>query len=160
MTRQQAETLVSAQEGRTCVRFFRRSDGTLLTSDCPVGVSAWRRRLVMGLSAAGVVRLAAELNQPPFALIETVHDGPLPQRRSFAADGAGDAVVTVLKRAEDDDALVVRAFESAGRGGRARIELPLLDRVVDTDFGPHEIKTFRVPRDPGDPIAEVNLLEW
>ena len=34
--------------------------------------------------AADVVRLAAELNQPPFALIETFHDGPLPQRASYA----------------------------------------------------------------------------
>ena len=29
---------------------------------------------------ADVVRRAAELNQPPFALIETFHEGPLPQR--------------------------------------------------------------------------------
>src|SRR5207247_6101479 len=34
----------------------------------------WRR--------AGVVRLAAELNQPAFALLETCHRGPLPQRVS------------------------------------------------------------------------------
>jgi alpha-mannosidase len=110
--------------------------------------------------AAGVVRLAAELNQPAFALIETFHDGPLQQRRSFAADGGGDVVVTVVKRAEDDDALVVRAFDSAGRGGRARIELPLVDRVIEADVGPAEIRTFRVPCDPDEPIAEVNLLEW
>ena len=45
--------------------------------------------------AAGVVRRAAELNQPPFALIETFHEGPLPQRASFADDGGGDVVVTV-----------------------------------------------------------------
>jgi alpha-mannosidase len=68
--------------------------------------------------------------------------------------------VTVLKRAEDDDALVVRAYESAGRAGSATIELPLLERTIQADFGAHEIKTFRVPRDPGEPIAETNLLEW
>ena len=33
-------------------------------------------------------RLAAELNQPPFALIETFHDGPLPQRASYATTAA------------------------------------------------------------------------
>ena len=38
---------------------------------------------------AGVVRLAAELNQPLFALIETFHDGPLPQVASYADDGGG-----------------------------------------------------------------------
>lgn len=30
--------------GRTCIRFFRRADGRLLSRDCPVGVrAAWRR---------------------------------------------------------------------------------------------------------------------
>jgi len=111
--------------------------------------------------AAGVVRRAAELNQPPFALIETFHDGPLPQRRSFADDGGGDVVATVLKRGEDGDgSLVVRAYETAGRGARARIELPLVERTIEADFGAHEIKTFRVPRAADEPVQEVNLLEW
>ncbi len=109
--------------------------------------------------AAGVVRRAAELNQPPFALIETFHDGPLPQRKSFADDGGGDVVVTVLKRAEDGDgALVVRAYETAGRAARARIELPLVGRTIEAAFGAHEIKTFLVPHN--EPVREVNLLEW
>ena len=111
--------------------------------------------------AARVPRLAAELNQPPFALIETFHDGPLPQRRSFADDGGGDVVATVLKRGEDGDgSLVVRAYETAGRGARARIELPLVERTIEADFGAHEIKTFLVPRDAAEPVREVNLLEW
>src|SRR6185437_7219049 len=59
-------------------------------------------------AAADVVRRSLELNQPPFALIETYHDGPLPQRQSFATDGGGDVVVTAVKRAEDSDDWVVR----------------------------------------------------
>jgi alpha-mannosidase len=111
--------------------------------------------------AAGIVRRAAELNQPPFALIETFHDGPLPQRRSFADDGGGDVVMTVLKGAEDGDgSVVVRAYESAGRAAHATIELPLLGRTIEAAFGAHEIKTFRVPRDGDEPVAEVSLLEW
>ena len=107
---------------------------------------------------AGVVRLAAELNQPPFALIETFHAGPLPQQASYAKDGSGDVVLTVLKGAEDDDAIVVRAFESAGRAARATFTV--FDRAFDADLAAHEIKTFRVPRDPAESVAEVNLLEW
>jgi alpha-mannosidase len=111
--------------------------------------------------AAGVVRLAAELNQPPYALLETSHDGPLPEHASFAADGEGPVVVTVVKAAEDGDgSLVVRAYESAGAPASARIELPLADRTIEAEFGAHEIKTFRVPRDPAQPVTEVNLLEW
>jgi len=101
---------------------------------------------------AGAVRRAAELNQPAFALIETFHDGPLPQRRSFGND-AGDVVVTVLKRGEDGG-YVARAYETAGAGRRVRLEL--LDHVLEADFGPHEIKTF-VLRDGR--VTETDLLE-
>ena len=110
---------------------------------------------------AGVVRLAAELNGPPFALIETYNEGDLPQRASFASDGGGDVVMTVLKGAEDrDGALVVRAFETAGRPARARIELPLVDGAIEAEFGPHEIKTFVVPRARARDAVETDLLEW
>ena len=110
---------------------------------------------------ADAVRLAAELNQPPFALIETYHSGPLAQRASYLSDGGGAVVVTVLKGAEDGDgALVVRAYESTGRAATARIELPLARRTIEADFGANEIKTFVVPLDPGRPVVETNLLEW
>ncbi|WP_369199404.1 hypothetical protein [Streptomyces sp. PU-14G] len=50
---------------------------------------------------------------------------------------------------------MVRAYESTGRPARARIALALLgQRVVEADFGPCEIKTFRVPRDGGLPVVE------
>jgi hypothetical protein len=42
-----------------CVRFFRRSDGTILTSDCPVGVRRERRKqLTVAATLAGVGMLA------------------------------------------------------------------------------------------------------
>ena len=109
--------------------------------------------------AAGVVRLAAELNQPPFALVESYHGGDLPPRASFADDGGGDVVVTVVKAAEDGSGLVVRAYESAGRTAHATIALPLVDRTIEADFGPFEIKTFLVPRGTA-PVTETNLIEW
>ena len=46
MRRDEAEAFLASRAGaeRTCVRFFRRTDGRLLTRDCPVGVrAAWRR---------------------------------------------------------------------------------------------------------------------
>jgi alpha-mannosidase len=108
---------------------------------------------------AGTVRLAAELNQPAFALLETYHPGDLPQRTSFASVDAAEVVVSVVKGGEDGDgSLVVRAYETAGRGAHARLEL--LGRTWEADFAPWEIKTFRVPRDGEQQVAEVNLLEW
>lgn len=44
MTRREAEALVTNAEGRLCVRFYRRADGSILTRNCPVGLSTVRRR--------------------------------------------------------------------------------------------------------------------
>ena len=51
MSRDEATAFVREREGRTCVRFFRRQDGTLLTRDCPVGVRAVRQRFVRAVAA-------------------------------------------------------------------------------------------------------------
>lgn len=44
MTEEDGEALIRANEGRLCARIYRRSDGTILTRDCPVGLAAMRRR--------------------------------------------------------------------------------------------------------------------
>ncbi|HVU78079.1 MAG TPA: glycoside hydrolase family 38 C-terminal domain-containing protein [Gaiellaceae bacterium] len=108
---------------------------------------------------AGVVRLAAELNQPAYAMLESFHDGPLPPARSYADGGDGPVVFTVLKAAEDGGGYVLRGYETAGRDAHATVALPLLDRTLELDFGANEIKTVFVPRDPAEPARETNLLE-
>ncbi len=45
MSRKEAERLIYKQEGRLCVRLYRRHDGTIITKDCPVGLKALKRRL-------------------------------------------------------------------------------------------------------------------
>jgi alpha-mannosidase len=128
------------------------------------GTQRFRYRLVPHAGdwrAAGVARAAAELNQPPVALVESCHPGPLGQRRSFVAVEPASVVLSVLKHAEDPGGdLVVRAYETAGRPvERATIDLPLLGTRIQTGFGPHQIKTFRVPAVPGSPAVETDLLE-
>jgi hypothetical protein len=58
MNREEAEAFVSQREGRTCVRFFRREDGTVMTKDCPVGLVALRQRFVRALAALCGILLA------------------------------------------------------------------------------------------------------
>ena len=53
MTRADAEALVREKEGRLCVRFYRRQDGTVLSADCPVGVQKKRLRQRMWASLSG-----------------------------------------------------------------------------------------------------------
>jgi hypothetical protein len=45
MTKPEAEHLVAQTEGRLCIRYYRRADGTILTKNCPVGLRALKRRL-------------------------------------------------------------------------------------------------------------------
>lgn len=45
MNKSDAESLIARNEGRLCVRFYRRYDGSIITKDCPVGLRAFRRRL-------------------------------------------------------------------------------------------------------------------
>ncbi len=57
MTRSEAENLIVQREGRICVRFYRRSDGTILTSDCPIRFRTLRRRAAMAI-VAGLTLMA------------------------------------------------------------------------------------------------------
>jgi len=45
LTKSEAESLIARSEGRLCIRFYRRADGSILTENCPVGLRAIRRRI-------------------------------------------------------------------------------------------------------------------
>jgi len=110
---------------------------------------------------AGAVRHAAELNQRVIPLMETYHDGPLPQVGSFVSVSHDALVVSAIKKAEDGDDVIVRCYEAHGEPAvGAEIALPHLGRVIRADFGPCEIKTFRVPADGSLPVVETDLIEW
>jgi len=59
MTREEAEELIASRIGRLCVRFYRRSDGTILTADCPVGSTRRQRRRLVAATAAGGLAVGA-----------------------------------------------------------------------------------------------------
>jgi alpha-mannosidase len=110
---------------------------------------------------AGTVKRAAELNQRPITLIESYHQhGTLPQCDSYLAVDQDNIIVSVLKRAEENDDLILRCYETTKTQTHATIRLLKWQREISVTFGPCEIKTFRVPRDPALPIVETNLLEW
>jgi hypothetical protein len=54
MTREEAETLLRERNGKLCVRYFQRSDGTILLADCNVGRkrTRYRRALAVGIAAS------------------------------------------------------------------------------------------------------------
>ena len=62
MPRDEAEALLAAREGKMCVRLYKREDGTVMTSDCPVGVKRRRRRrAVAGVLGGGMMAATASL---------------------------------------------------------------------------------------------------
>lgn len=78
MTRDEAQQLILEKEGKLCVRFYQRADGTLITNNCPVGLAAesvptrsmWNRvgaMMVAGCAAVlGIfgVSMASQAHQP------------------------------------------------------------------------------------------------
>ena len=52
MTRYDAEHLLRLSEGRLCVRYYQRPDGTILTKDCPVGWARVKERVSVMAAAA------------------------------------------------------------------------------------------------------------
>jgi hypothetical protein len=63
MTAVEAEAVLAAHGGAACVRFYRRADGTVMTSDCPEGARRRRRRnlVLAGALAVGTAAAAAGL---------------------------------------------------------------------------------------------------
>ena len=52
MNESEVERIIASQQGRLCARFYRRSDGTILTQNCPAGVRATLRRATRVAAAA------------------------------------------------------------------------------------------------------------
>ncbi len=75
LTQTEAEHLIAKTEGRLCVRYFSRADGTVLTQNCPTGLRAARQKvsrwatavLSAALSFAGGLGVTSMLRAPTSA---------------------------------------------------------------------------------------------
>ncbi len=112
----------------------------------------------------GVVRQAYELNVPVSAVVAKGKGGELPPVASSFSLSADNVVVDCIKKAEDDDGVIVRMYEAHGCRGRCTLtttlpvgtchETDLMERVlrelkirngkVRLTFGPFEIKTIKL----------------
>jgi len=63
MSKAEAEQLIGQAEGRLCVRYYRRKDGSIITQNCPVGLRALKRR---------VSRIAAAISSLIFTFLTGV----------------------------------------------------------------------------------------
>ncbi len=88
MSRREAEELIASREGRLCVRFFRRADGTILTRDCPVGFRIMVRKVSRFAGAA----LSAVMSVS-FCVAQT---GPNAGSQAKAQNGQNRTGISVL----------------------------------------------------------------
>ena len=58
MTAEQAESLLREHGASLCVRFYKRRDGTVMTSDCPTGRRDKRRRRIAAVAMAASLMTA------------------------------------------------------------------------------------------------------
>ena len=86
---------------------------------------------------AATVRHGYELNYPVIAIDTFAHTGTLPAQKSFVKVDAPNVVLSSLKKAEDDNSLIIRLFEFEGKEQQVHITLP----------------------QPASKVTETNLLE-
>jgi hypothetical protein len=67
MTTREIRNLIAQREGRLCVRMFLRTDGTILSRDCPRGLRAAARRISLLASAALSTLMAIGCASAPVA---------------------------------------------------------------------------------------------
>lgn len=77
MTKTEAERLIVRSEGRLCVRYYRRADGTILTRNCPVGLRALKRRLSKMANAVASLLLSFFAGVFAFAGLQKTSPAPV-----------------------------------------------------------------------------------
>ncbi|MBQ8187869.1 MAG: alpha-mannosidase [Clostridia bacterium] len=100
------------------------------------------------------VRFAQEINTKPFVVMETFHRGKLAQEYGGLSVSADNVIVTAVKKHEDSDAVVLRAYECEGRATDAKLNV--FGREFDASFAPRQVKTFLI--DEGG-VKECDFLE-
>ncbi|MEY8748663.1 glycosyl hydrolase-related protein [Bacillales bacterium AN1005] len=114
-----------------------------------------------------VIQAAYDVNRPLVAHEIGSQTGSMPGVWSLASVDQDNVVLEVIKKAEDNDDIIIRVYEAHGRRTRAALQLPegssstayacdLLENVeaecavdkshISFDIRPYEILTFRIPK--------------
>ncbi len=102
-------------------------------------------------------RTAAAFQEPLEARLASAHRGDW-QGASLLRVAQGSCALAVVKRAEQDGALVVRGHETDGQPTQLVLVSDAWGRRWEHAVRPHEIWTLELPLDGGQPRA-LNLLE-
>jgi alpha-mannosidase len=109
-------------------------------------------------------RRAYEFNYPLMHIVEANHSGILPPVNSFFSIEPDNMILSVIKKSEDSDDLILRCYETSGKETNAVIRVPqsvhgvretdLVEReiselktrngMIELPVGKHEIKTVKI----------------
>lgn len=131
MSRADAEVLVRERSGGICVRLYQREDGTVLTTDCPVGA---RRRLtakaLMSVATTALIGGLALLGLGVKRRAESLTKGHTTSA-AYAERDRPESLTTASMLALQNDARLAeeaRLAEVARLEAAARVRSPLVDR--------------------------------
>ncbi|MBC7328325.1 alpha-mannosidase [bacterium] len=107
---------------------------------------------------AGVVRVAEEFNNPLLSMIEHPHQGTLPPSFSLLEIKPLDVIISALKFAEEEDALILRLWETTGKRTKTLLIVNHPHTSWEGELAPTEIKTLKLDLNSLK-FEETNLLE-
>ena len=87
----------------------------------------------------GVIEESCALNQPLYECVAERGSGALPARYSFVSVDRPNAVITAVKKAEDDDGLIVRFYDAYDCKSKVTVSVPeVYKRAYLCDLMEHE----------------------
>ena len=106
---------------------------------------------------ARIFKKALAFNTAPTVILENHHEGKLPLTYSAIAVNTENILISALKKSENGEGYVLRAYECTGEKTSAVIDCKDLAKVEAT-FSPYEIKTFFIHKDKR--VEEVLFTEY
>lgn len=106
-------------------------------------------------SKADAFKKSEELNIPLRYILDSFHEGCLPETKSCFTADSDSFLVSAIKESEDNDGLILRFFEADDTD--FDLDAKLFDTDIKTHLSHNEIKTLKISNNE---IKEVNLIEW
>jgi alpha-mannosidase len=102
-------------------------------------------------------REALVKNEKPFVVpFFPSGKGKKPNRLAVLSDGV--VQITAIKRAQNNNDLIIRLFEPTGKSRTTVLSLPFMNKKIPVALGGFEIRTLRVKLGTGE-VMNTNLLE-
>ncbi|HKQ79802.1 MAG TPA: carboxypeptidase-like regulatory domain-containing protein [Blastocatellia bacterium] len=142
MTKAEAESVISNTEGRVCARFYRRSDGRILTRDCPVGLRSVRKKVSRAAAAAFSALVSLFGVSTVFAQQQPKNESKIDVQRTLRRSGqaAVEGTIFDIVRAEIANAEIKLINERTKQESITKSNMDGRFRVANLEPGSYTIQ--------------------